>query len=142
MKFVIVIILFLLSWVETSFSQVAVVAHLSVPLEKIEKSELLDFYTGDIRKWRDDQPVIVFDLKPRGEVKETFYKFLGKSSSCMKSIWMKKVLSGEGDPPDSMNSEEELLKSVAATLGAIGFVSQSQVTGNVKTLLLIGKERK
>ena len=142
MKIVIVIILFLFSWSETSFSQVAVVVHKSVPRDTIRKSELLDIYTGDIRKWHNDQPVVVFDLKPKGEVKETFYKFLGKTSSRMKSIWMKMVLSGEGDPPDSMNSEDELLKMVAATTGAIGFVSQSRVSGDVKTILLIEKEMK
>ena len=141
-KIAIVTILFLFSREETLFSQVAVIAHKSVPIDKIKKSELLDFYTGDIKKWRDNQPVVVFDLKPRGEVKETFYKFLGKSSSRMKSIWLKKMLLGEGDPPDSMKLEKELLKKVATTTGAIGFVSQSQVSGDVKTLIIIEKDKK
>lgn len=141
-KIAIVTLLFLFCWTETSFSQVVVIAHKSVPIDKIKKSELLDFYTGDIKKWRDDQPVVVFDLKPRGEVKETFYKFLGKRSSRMKSIWLKKMLSGEGDPPVSMKSEEELLKKVAATIGAIGFVGQSKVSDDVKTLLIIEKDKK
>ena len=141
MKIAILIILFLVSSAETSFSQVAVIAHKSVPIDTIRKSELLDFYTGDIKRWCDDQPVIVFDLKPRGETRKTFYKFLGKSSSRMKSIWLKKMLSGEGDPPDFMKSEEELLKKVATTTGAIGYASRSQVSGNVKTLLIIEKDK-
>ncbi len=41
-----------------------------------------------------------------------------------------------------MKSEEELLKKVATTTGAIGFVSQSQVSGDVKTLLIIEKDKK
>ena len=141
MKIVIVTLLFLFSWAETSFSQVAVIANKSVPVDTIKKSELLDFYTGDIKKWKDEQPVVILDLKPRGDTKKAFYKFLGKSPSRMKSIWLKMMLSGEGDPPLSMRSEDELLQKVASTPGAIGFVSQRRVNGDVKTLFLIQKDK-
>ena len=141
MKIAFSTLLFLVGCAEISFSQVAVIAHKSVPVDTIKKSELLDFYTGDIKKWNDEQPVVILDLKPRGDTKKAFYKFLGKSPSRMKSIWLKLMLSGEGDPPLSMRSEDELLKKVASTPGAIGFVSQRRATGDVKTLFLIEKEK-
>ncbi len=141
MRIALVTLLFLFSWPEISFSQVAVIAHKSVPVDTIKKSELLDFYTGDIKKWHDGQPLVILDLKPRGDTKKAFYKFLGKSPSRMKSIWLKMMLSGEGDPPLSMRSEDELLKKVASTPGAIGFVSKRRATGDVKTLSLIEKEK-
>ncbi|MEE9169692.1 MAG: hypothetical protein V3U73_07985, partial [bacterium] len=96
----------LLFWASSAPAQVSVIAHKSVPLDEIERLQLLDFYTGDIRAWSNGEPVVVFDLKPKGEVKKAFYNFLGKSSSRMKSIWMKKMLSGEGDPPEALVSEE------------------------------------
>ena len=141
MKKRIVTILFLFAGAGSCFAQVAVIAHKSVPVEKISKSELLDFYSGDIRKWSDGEPVIVLDLKPKGEVKETFYSFLGKSTSRMKSIWMKKMLSGEGGPPEALESEQKMIEKVAATPGAIGFVSQSKVSGEVKVLVTIEQEQ-
>ncbi len=95
MKITIVTLLFLFSWPEASFSQVAVIAHKSVPVDTIKKSELLDFYTGDIKKWNDEQPVVILDLKPRGDTKKMFYEFLGKRPSRLKSIWLRKMLSGE-----------------------------------------------
>ena len=73
MKIVIVTLLFLFSWPEASFSQVAVIAHKSVPVDTIKKSELLDFYTGDIKKWNDGQSVVILDLKPRGDTRKAFY---------------------------------------------------------------------
>jgi ABC-type phosphate transport system substrate-binding protein len=142
MKIVIVTLLFLFSWAEASFSQVAVIAHKSVSVDTIKKSELLDFYTGDIRKWNDKQPVVILDLKPRGDTKKAFYKFLGKRPSRMKSIWLKKMLSGEGDPPVFMSSEEEMLKKVASTPGAIGFVNQAKISEEVKILLAINEVKK
>jgi len=65
MKIVIATIIFLFSWAEASFSQVAVIAHKSVPVDTIKKSELLDFYTADIKKWINGDRVIVNDLKPK-----------------------------------------------------------------------------
>lgn len=142
MKITFVTILFLLAWTANASGQVAVIAHKSVPLDSIKKSVLLDFYARDIKKWSDGQPVIVFDLKPQSEVKTIFYDYLGRSPSRMKSIWLKKMLSGEGDPPEAMASEEALLAKVAATTGAIGFVSKTLAHNSVKVLLEITEEKK
>ncbi|MCH6560005.1 hypothetical protein IH799_06575 [candidate division KSB1 bacterium] len=60
----------------------------------------------------------------------------------MKSIWLKKMLSGEGDPPLSMRSEDELLEKVASTPGAIGYVNQVKVSEEVKILLAVNEVKK
>jgi len=135
-------IICLLIWATNSGAQVVVIAHKSVSMDTIKKSALLDFYTCDIKKWSDGQPVIVLDLKSPSDVKTAFYNYLGRSSSRMKSVWLKKLLSGEGEPPEALNSEEELLKKVAATAGAIGFVSKANVRKDVKLLLEINDEKK
>jgi len=132
---------YLILWISATSAQVAVIAHKSVPLDTIKKSELLNFFTGDVSFWSDGKPIIIFDLKSKGEMKDTFYHFLGISSSRIKSIWMKRMLSGDADPPEFLKSEEDMLKKVAATAGAIGFVSQSKVSGEVKVLILIEPTR-
>ena len=120
-----------------SIGAVAVIANKSVPLDKITKDELLEFYTGETRRWSDGETVVVFDLKPKTELKGQFYKLVGKSSSRMKSIWMVNMLSGEGDPPEAMATEEAMLKKVANTKGAIGFIDQSKVSNEVKVLTIV-----
>ena len=130
----------LLCCVTGAWPQVAVIAHRSVGEDTISKSQLLDFFTGDIKKWPDGGRVVVKNLKAKGAVRAAFYDFLGKSPSRMKSIWLKKVLSGEGDPPESLETEDEVLAKVAATPGAIGFVSKDTVNDKVKLLLLIAEK--
>jgi ABC-type phosphate transport system substrate-binding protein len=137
MKKIFLIFLLQIIYTTVGLGQVAVIANPSVPVDTITNTELLDFYSRDIRMWNNDKPVVVFDLKPKGEVKETFYEFIGKSTSRMKSVWMKKMLSGEGDPPPALDSEESVLKKVASTAGAIGFVRQDLVTKDVKVLTVI-----
>lgn len=141
-KIVIVTTFFLLTCAVNGFGQVVVIANKSVPVDTLNKTDLLDIYTGDIKKWSDNQPVVVFDLKSNVEAKEAFYKFLGKSFSRMKSIWLKKMLSGEGEPPALMSSEEELLKKVISTPGAIGYVSHAKVSEEVKILVAVNAAKK
>ncbi len=119
------------------YSQVAVIAHNDVAADSISKTQLLDFYSGDIREWENELTLIVFDLKQKEGVRDTFYKFIGKSSSRMKSIWLKKMLLGEGDPPKALKSEKDMLETIAKTPGSIGFINNSIVDNSVKVLFLI-----
>jgi ABC-type phosphate transport system substrate-binding protein len=120
-----------------SSGEVAVIAHPSVPVNTISRSHLLDIYVGDVKEWDNGEPIVVVDLKPMSGVKEAFYMYLGKSSSRIKSIWMKQLLTGEGQPPEAMESQQTILEIVAATPGAIGYVDRSLVTGAVVTLAVI-----
>ena len=122
-------------------AQVAVIAHKDVPVESIAKDTLLDFYTRDVLSWpSSDLEIVVCDLRQKGVVKDDFYEFLGKSSSRMKSLWLKRKLAGEGEPPEFFQTEEALLEYVTNTPGAIGFVHPSRVTSSVKVLIEIDEE--
>ncbi len=117
--------------------EVAVIAHPSVPVNQISRSQLIDIYVGDVREWDNGEPVVLMDLKPKSEVKDAFYDFIGKSSSRVKSIWMRHMLTGEAEPPEALESQKEILDIVTATPGAIGYVDREVVTGNVVTLAVI-----
>jgi ABC-type phosphate transport system substrate-binding protein len=121
-------------------AEVAVIAHPSVPAHNISRAQLLDLYMGDVREWDNGEPIILVDLKPRTDIKQIFYDFLGKSASRMKSIWMKQMLTGEWRPPEAMGTQEDLLQKVASTPGAIGYIDKTLVTGDVITLTVINSE--
>jgi len=131
------ILVFVFVFLNCAFGQVAVIANKSVPVDSISKTELLNFYSGDIKEWDNDKPVIVFDLKSKTDTRKQFFEYLGKSSSRMRSIWLKNVLSGEGSPPKALESEASILINVSKTPGAIGFVSDKLVDETVKILALI-----
>ncbi|KAA3616588.1 MAG: hypothetical protein DWQ05_12725 [Calditrichaeota bacterium] len=137
MKKVIYVFLFLAYFTPPLLSQVAVIAHRDVPVDQIKKSELLDFFIGDIKKWKDGTAVVIFDMKEKKDVKITFYKYLGKTSSRMKSIWMKNMLAGEGAPPKAVKTPRQMLLEVASTPGAIGFIDAKYVDKSVKVLKTI-----
>jgi ABC-type phosphate transport system substrate-binding protein len=118
-------------------AQVAVIAHTSVSHDELSQEQLLDVYTGDTRTWGNGERVVVFDLKVKGAIRDTFYNFLGRKPSRMKSIWLKRMLSGEGDPPEAIPSEDSLLQRVASSPGSIGYISQAKANSAVKILSVI-----
>lgn len=137
MKKLIFVIFWVLLGIQVAPAQVVVIANKSVPLDSITNAELLEFYSRETRYWDNDQPVVVYDLKPKGDIKAMFYQFLGKSINQMKSIWMVNMLSGEGDPPETLSSEDEMQNQVASTPGAVGFISLANLKDDVKVLGVI-----
>ena len=108
-------------------AQVAIIAHPEIRISDVDRSDLLDMWTRDVRSWRDDTPIILFDLKEKGPVRDTFYSFIGIRPSRMKSIWLKQLYAGEGEPPQALDEQEEVLTRVRETQGAVGFVRKSHV---------------
>jgi ABC-type phosphate transport system substrate-binding protein len=129
--------LFFFVFTSTALCQIAVIANKNVPVDSVSRGELLDYYSGEIREWTNKKPITVFDLKPRLEIREKFFEYLGKSSSRMRSIWLKKLLSGEGDPPAALENELKVLSTVANTPGSIGFINTKLIDNSVKVLRLI-----
>lgn len=118
-------------------AQIAVIANKSVPVNQLTKQQLLDIYSGEIRSWNNGDPIFVFDLRTDLEIRDDFYQLIGRSSSRMKSIWMKKLLSGEGEPPKEIDSQDALILKIENSAGAIGFISSSKVTQKVKVIKII-----
>lgn len=127
----------LVLWAASASAQVAIIAHKDVPLDSLNRAQLTDFYSCELKMWGKNLPVVVVDMRLQSAVKDAFYKFLGMTASRMKSIWLKKMLMGEGVEPLVVKSEEEMLKKVASTPGALGFVDASTATNEVKILFLI-----
>lgn len=121
----------------TVCAEIAVIANKSVPTDTLSQRELLDIYTGEIRSWKDGQRIVPHDMTEEGKVREDFYRYLGRKSSRVKSIWVKNLLMGEGSPPEAVKSEAEVVSKVASTPGAIGFVREEMADDSVKVLALI-----
>lgn len=114
-------------------AQVAVIANKSVGAGSVDASTLANIYSLDSKNL-GGVTLVVLDLGEDNDAKKKFYGFLGKSFADMKKIWLKAKLTGNGNPPVTVSSEDEMIKKVASTPGAIGYVSASKVTADVKVL--------
>ena len=112
-------------------AQVAVVVHPSVAAAELSESDLLDIYSLDKSKWDDGSRIVPLSLDSEAD---SFYGSIGRSHSALKKVWLRKKLSGTGQPPESLADAAALLQKVAATSGAVGFVPASAVDESVKVV--------
>ncbi|MCB0287700.1 MAG: hypothetical protein KDE57_13670 [Calditrichaeota bacterium] len=118
-------------------AQVAIIANKSAKIENLDQKKLADIYSLSLIKCDDGQKIVVFDMKTDSPSKDKFYTFIDKSSADLRKHWMRLQLTGEGKAPKALPSEDEMLKMVATTANAIGFVSAAKVDDSVVVLLTI-----
>lgn len=118
-------------------AQVAVIANKSVSESSISSGKLNDIYSLRAKTWSNGKEIVPVTLKSENESAKKFFGAFGKSLMEMKKLWMKLQLTGEGQPPAGVGSEDEVVSKVASTPGAIGFVSSDKVNNSVKVLLTV-----
>lgn len=129
-------ILLLFSWVGTSHAQVAVIANNDVPVDQADAGTLEDIYLLEQNQWNDGSQIVRFDLNTENDTKTAFFDHLGQEFSDVKKAWLKKKLSGEGQPPEEV-SPDQVVDEVSSTSAAIGYVSADAVTDAVKVIATI-----
>jgi hypothetical protein len=137
MKMKIVILTLLLLAATQVRTQVVVIANRSVPDAALTPAQVLDMYLLNTRTWSDGQPVTLVCLKENENEERKFYALLRRTPLEMRKLWLRAQLSGQARPPEMIISEEELIRRVVATPGAIGFANKEKVPGNVKILLVL-----
>jgi hypothetical protein len=100
-----------------------IVANKSVKAADASVTDIRDVYTGDKSTLKDGSHVSPVTLKG-GAVHDAFLKkYVGKDESAFRAGWRSLVFTGQGSMPRSFDTEADLLEYIAATPGAIGYVS-------------------
>ena len=111
-----------------------VIANKSVTAGGLSKSEAQSIFLGDKTRWEVVKP-IEFAIIESGEVQKTFLQeVLGKTPSQFDSYWKRLIFTGKASAPKAFGDEKKMLEFVAATPGAVGFVSAGKADASVKTL--------
>lgn len=112
---------------------VMVVANPSVNATEVSAADLKDIFLGvkTAVGGSDVEPV----LAEAGAAHEAFLKsYVGKSEQALKTYFKSLVFTGKGSMPKAFASDAEIVKYVAATKGAIGYVAPGAAADGVKTL--------
>jgi ABC-type phosphate transport system substrate-binding protein len=104
------------------YPEVLIITHPDTPISSLKKKDVKDIFTGKKTRWGGEKIVIATlrDSEVHGEFLRLFVK---KTPPQFKNFWRRKVFTGEGKIPKSFKSEAQLAAYVAATKGAIGYIS-------------------
>lgn len=113
---------------------VMIVAHRQVAVSTITETQLHDIFTGAKSRFPDGTRAVPVLLKG-GPAHEVFlHRHVGETPDEFRARWRKAVFTGQGSMPKECPTEAALLEYVAATPGAIGYVSRVPDPDAVKVL--------
>jgi hypothetical protein len=113
---------------------VVLVANKSVQISAIKITDVRAIFTGAKTRFADGSHAVPVLLRG-GPVHEVFLKnYVGESPDEFRVRWQKAVFTGEGAMPKTFSSESALIEYVAATPGALGYVSRISPQDDVKAI--------
>jgi hypothetical protein len=119
----------------STFADPALIANKDVAGEKIDAAGLKAILLGKKVSWDGAGGRVILAVLKTGPVAEQFLTAsAGMSSSAFNNHWRRLAMTGGGTSPHSFESEDELIKFVASTPGAVGFVDEAKVDATVAVL--------
>ncbi len=114
---------------------IAVIAHQKVDAASLSAPRLKSIFGMRTTTWKDGKQIKVFVLKDKDPLHVRFAKdVLQTYPYSLRRIWERRVYSGTGLAPTVVDSETEMLKLIAETENAIGYIQQHNIDQNVKVL--------
>ncbi len=121
-------------WSTAIAQDVVLIANKSVQITEIKDADLRAIFKGEKTRFADGSHAVPVTLKG-GPVHEVFLRnHLGSSPDEFRAQWRKAVFTGQGAMPRAFDSESALIEYVAATPGAVGYVSRMSPQEKVKTI--------
>ena len=140
-NFLQVSLLVLLMWlgISISYAGTVVIVNPSVKTKEISTQMLGRIYAMQIKNWNDGQPVKVFTFPSNSKFHHQFVITQMKiQPHQLERFWNRLIFTGTDRTPAVVSNTQEMIQKVKQTPGAIGYVSDSDVTSDVK-VLVIGK---
>lgn len=132
----IVVMLVLTNTPPARAAEILVIAHKSVPVERLEREAIAEIYLGTKTKWEDGATIRVVMLK-KGTTHETFVQdIVNTTPAKLRDLWKKVVFTGTGTPPKIVKTEADLVEFVAETKGAIGYIDAATPHEEVTVIAL------
>ncbi len=102
--------------------KVEIMLNASVAESYLTRDYLRALFTLRTRVWPDGQPVTLFVLPDSAPMHVAFCKDeLGTYPYILRSVWDRVLFSGTGVIPYTVESEEEMIRQVLSTPGALGY---------------------
>jgi ABC-type phosphate transport system substrate-binding protein len=116
-----------------SQADVAVIVHPS-NAASIDEEQISKIFLGQTKTFSGGAEATPVDIKD-SPVREDFgNKILKKNPSQLKALWARQIFTGGAKPPRELGSDEDVLKFVASTPGAIGYVDAAKANASVKVV--------
>jgi len=124
----------------TCTAGIKIVVHPDNPVSELSKKELVKIFKQKKKSWKNGDAITVLNLPTSNPTKEEFTeKILGMDGENLEKYYLKRAISGKGQPPKVVANSEEIVKLIKNDPTAIGYIDAAQSSESLKVLKIDGK---
>lgn len=109
------------------------IVNASTQVESLSRNEARLYLTMRLRQWPDGTKVQIFVLPDDDALHRRFVNIvLGLYPYQLRRVWDRQIFTGTGQAPSNVSSVDEMVRKVAATPGALGYVETASPRHGVR----------
>ncbi|TCK18488.1 hypothetical protein DFR30_1766 [Thiogranum longum] len=121
-----------------AWAELAVIVAPSVNIDSINAEQLERLYLNRADRFPGGVPLKPLDQRNDSEQRKAFVtRILGMSETELSEYWSRRMFSGKGHPPRTVENDDAVIERVLADPGNIGYIDGDSVDDRVKVLLRI-----
>ena len=121
---------------ESAHADVVVIVSAKSSINRLTSEQAARIFLGKTSTFPDNGDAIPIDQAEGSPIREEFYtKVVHKNSTQLAAYWAKIIFTGDGRPPEMLESNVAVRKAVANNPKAIGYIDKSAVNKSVKVIL-------
>ena len=104
---------------------------------ELDKNAIERIFMGKMKKFPNGQIALPMNAAKGMNSRDEFNKaVIGRSSSQVNAYWSKLVFTGKGSMPKELSTDAEIISTIVANQGAIGYIDSGSVTSDVKVIAI------
>lgn len=120
----------------SAHAEVVVIVSAKSSITSLTPEQTARIFLGKVNNFPDDGDAIPIDQAEGSAIRDEFYsKVVRKNSSQLAAYWAKIIFTGDGRPPQILESNVAVRKAVASNQNAIGYIDKSAVNKSVRVIL-------
>lgn len=105
------------------------------PATTISKRELSNIFLGKTNRFPNGTPAVAIDQREGSAPRVAFYRGVSNMQPAeIKAHWSKMIFTGRGQPPMTVDGDEQVKKALASRPDGIGYIDSAAVDDRVKVL--------
>ncbi len=117
-------------------ADVVVIVSAKSPITSLTAEQTARIFLGKVSNLPDDGDAVPIDQAEGSAIRDEFYsKVVHKNSSQLSAYWAKVIFTGDGRPPEKLESNVAVRKAVANNPNAIGYIDKNAVNRSVRVIL-------
>lgn len=116
-------------------AELALIGHPTIGDDRLTLNTTRRIFSMQLDRWPDGMPVRVFVMPDNTPQHRAFAKNrLRLFPRQLRRVWDRQLYTGTGQAPEIVASEAQMLRRVAETPGAVGYLSSENLDDSVRTI--------